>query len=165
MSEMRSNVDGQRSYYPAGGGLPTPSCHVVQLSLAEAIRKVASGEVEPRQIIRQLPDQLRTILDDYADKLYSKGLDALSPAQGRELFKVLGELIVKTSAPRPETSGGKAPVQPRSEMRMDSAQNYFPSTPQYSGPSRKEIWLIVAACAAIVFLLAFGAFAIWRWLM
>jgi len=171
MSEMRSTTDCHRSFFPSGQGSSAPVFGAIQPSLARDISKVVSGEIEPKELARQLPDHLRVLLGLFASTHYSKSIDLLSSEEYRAVFKLLGELIEEMDATSQKTglkigvtTDCSEPGQRRSEMRVDSSQSYYPSSSRNLGSSEHTLWSRIAVVAVAVALLAAGAFAIWRWL-
>lgn len=141
MSECRQNVDGRRSYFPSSSPSWEPTTRTVQLSLAEALDKVAAGEMEPRELIRQLPDKMKGVLDEFATARCGKKLDALPAAQQREILGVLRAMVQKAQA----GNGAGVPAGAVSATRA-------------SGVRR------LVAAAAVLAVLAAGAVLLWLWL-
>lgn len=162
MSEIRGNIDAQHSFFPSGRRSPEPVSQTVRVSLAEAIGKAAAGEIDPQQVIPQLPGQLRSILDSFAQAHFKKELTALSSVEQREILKILADLMMKNvGAGQLSSIKGNASTPRRSEMRADSSQSYFPSSSRQSAYT-PQLWLTITL--GVIVVLTVAAFFIWRWL-
>jgi hypothetical protein len=140
--EVRQTVDGRQSYYPSRGGLPEPSPQLVQLSLADALRHVASGSIEPRDLLRQLPADLRVILEKVAQDRYKRRLDALSSDECRALCGMLSGAFAAAAA------GSASGAQSASRRATWRSRSW-----------RAAAWAVGLAAAALAVTLA-----AWRWL-
>lgn len=158
LSRNRENVDGHQNFFPSGGNKPDPHYLVKQISLSEAIDQVISGEMAPMDLIRQMPDQLRSILDTFAKERFKKGLEALSVQECREVLGILRSVAEKVD----EFHG--APTSHRSESRthIDNQTNFYPSGSKNSFIGLDRGTLLVAIGVA---LFVVGLLAIWRWLV
>lgn len=170
MAEVRQSVDGHRHYFPSGSTISSPSYQTVQLALPDAVGKVVDGDLDPQQLTRQLPEQLRSILDTFANARYGKKLAVLSSEEQREVYALLGGAMKEVGSSSSKVAGNavSAAVDPfprRSEMRVDSSQSYYPTSFCQSGHSRQASWSILAVAVVTIVVVLAGAFAIWRWLL
>ncbi len=147
-AETRMQADGGQSYYPSGG-----SSRIVQLTLGEAIDQAVAGDIEPEQVVRQLPQQLQAVLDAFAQKAFSRKLDTLSSDQCRTVLAMLSQLIGQMDNKSPARP---APAAPSRRPQASCAAARPGPQPRAWGPAKT---------AAALALLAAAAYALWKWVL
>lgn len=154
MSEVRQSLDGRRDFLPSSGATK-PSSRVVQLSLADAVAAAIAGGIDPKTIYKQMPSQVRCALEEFTKTKFGKGMDALSEHEDREL------LLLLQGAAKKEPRQDVTETPRRSECRIDSSRDYFPSQSIASSPrhSRKVLLVVVGALLLVVL---FGGLWWWR---
>ncbi len=148
MSEARVSCGGSVGYYPSSG----PSYRTVQLTLPQAVEHVLAGEMEPHDLLRQLPNEIKTVLESH----FGKKVQSFSREEALALVAALGASAAN--------SDGSAKVDNGRTSSPPASASSGSQTPQ-AKLKRSGSFLGRAVFAAVVATaLALGAYAAWRWL-
>lgn len=84
---MASGNDGSRTY--------SYTTYTETYTIEEAILKASNGSLNPSEIYRQIPEQLKKVIDTIAMQVFSKQFLVLSSTQQQEVLKMLLSEIEK----------------------------------------------------------------------